>query len=240
MLNTSTIQSVFTSACKRWDQPHPEYTSGFDSRSSEQGMLALFYGGLAHAADYNWLNAGRALIDKTYLNLLWQVEKIPNLQAVPPEKIAMSLDQFIRNNLAPVWHDLTSMEESEQRKLSKAWTTLLADSCFGSIQHTQAASYLAFYLFPMLPVIPFRPEFVSVLNNLGFDTQSNQSGDFFDTADQVYRHVKPRLQTFPAPQVSHPNSEDKTAMHHILNNSDWWHRRLFVGCLVECSIAHDA
>jgi len=85
------IKAAHAVALARWETPFPGFASGHDPRTSDNALLTLLYGGLVHAADHDWLNAGRRLIDKTYIDMLWHVQDLTNMRAIRPEQIAAAL-----------------------------------------------------------------------------------------------------------------------------------------------------
>ncbi len=65
MLHNIPIDTAYSVALTRWQTPFSGFTSGHDNRTSDKALLTLVYGGLEHAANHEWLNAGRRLIDRT-------------------------------------------------------------------------------------------------------------------------------------------------------------------------------
>ena len=106
------IQAAVQSANNRWQSPFPGFTSGSDIRTSDNALLVHLYGGLEHAANNDWLNAGRRLIDKTYVDMLWHVQNLLPLRACKPESVAASLDTFITEEIKPAWPGLYQLDEA--------------------------------------------------------------------------------------------------------------------------------
>ena len=87
MCTNIALEAAHARALDRWARPFPGFTSGHDPRTSDQGLLTCLYGSLEHAARHEWLNAGRRLIDKTYLGMLWHVQDLTDLRGVRAEQI---------------------------------------------------------------------------------------------------------------------------------------------------------
>jgi hypothetical protein len=81
-----------------WNNANPKVGTGFDRRSSNNGLLAIMYGSLERAHHFNWLNAGRTLVDKTYIQLLFQAKQLTAI-SVTHHDITLQLELFVRANL---------------------------------------------------------------------------------------------------------------------------------------------
>jgi hypothetical protein len=57
--NTMKNLIINSSIDANWSSPSPLVGSGFDSRSSDNALLAIMYGSLERASRFGWLNAGR-------------------------------------------------------------------------------------------------------------------------------------------------------------------------------------
>ncbi len=88
-----------------WQQPHPAFASGLDSRSSDNALLLQCYGSLVRAAGHDWQNGGRTLVDKTYLRILGDCAAL-DYQGLTTDELAARLDGFVRRELAPRWTSL--------------------------------------------------------------------------------------------------------------------------------------
>lgn len=167
MIHCLPIKAAHSVALARWQTTFPEFASGHDSRTSDNALLTSLYGGLAHAADHEWLNAGRRLIDKTYIEMLWHVQGLGSMRACRPEQISASLDNFIQGMLRRQWRDLSILSPAAQDKLTVAWVREIARTCFGSLHSELAASRLLLYLCPMLPVFNLSRGHLLALEQLG-------------------------------------------------------------------------
>ena len=74
MPRSFSLEQAHSATLRRWQAPFPGFTSGQDPRTSDNALLVLTYGGLDQAARHAWLNAGRRLIDKTYVEILRHVQ----------------------------------------------------------------------------------------------------------------------------------------------------------------------
>ena len=220
------LHDAHAASLARWRAPFAGFASGHDPRTSDQALLGLTYGSLVHAARYDWSNAGRRLIDKTYVDMLWHVQQLTNLRAVRPEQVSAALDAFIGDAVQAQWHELAQLSPRQAFDLAADWVHQLAGRCFGSIQSELAASRLAFYLFPMLPLFNLSSGHIIALRRLGYPPEAPGYHGFADAAMSAYDAHKPVLLTFPAPPV------DTTTQRHdlvsaLLRETDWWPRRVF-------------
>jgi hypothetical protein len=221
------FQMAHAAALARWDRPFPGFASGHDRRTSDQGLLTLTYGGLAHAARYQWLNAGRRLIDKTYVDMLMQVQGLSDLRSVRPEQIAAALDRFIVDLVQPVWADLAQLSEAERLETAISWVEYLAGNGFGSIYVEHAASRLLFFLCPMLPVFNLGQDRLLALNAEGHPPERPDYRAFAQAAAAAYRAHLPQLATLPPPVPSVADPQQNGLIADLLVHSDWWSRRVF-------------
>ncbi|MCB1800353.1 MAG: hypothetical protein KDI82_01565 [Gammaproteobacteria bacterium] len=214
-------------ALQRWNDPFPGFASGHDRRTSDAALLGQFYGGLEYAAAHDWLNAGRRLIDKTYVDMLWHVQELTRMRARQPEQIAAALDDFIRDLVAPRWPTLWSLPEIEKQALAVDWVEYLAGHGFGSLHSEAAASRLLFYLCPMLPVFNLSTGHQLGLLAMNGTAESDSYRDFSAHAQLAYGRIAPSLSTVTRPTAMIGDRAQATVVDRVLDDSDWWERRVF-------------
>ena len=221
------LEQAAAAALHRWEAPFPGFTSGGDPRSSDNALLVLTYGGLEHAARHDWLNAGRRLIDKTYIDILWHVQQLTDMRACNAERIAAALDDFIRTQIAPKWASFGTLPTKDKGRLATNWVEHLAANAFGSLQSEPAASRLLFYLCPMLPVFNFSRGHLIALEHLGFPISEPRYRTFATTAEHVYRELSTTLNTTTYPTPYFGDTEQHQLVRNLLDHSEWWPRRVF-------------
>ena len=227
MLSKNALEQAVASALHRWEAPFPGFTSGRDPRSSDNALLVLTYGGLEHAARHDWLNAGRRLIDKTYIDILWHVQQLTDMRACNAERVAAALDDFIRAHIAPAWESLWTLPAQDKARLATDWVEHLAANGFGSLHSEPAASRLLFYLCPMLPVFNFSRGHLIALEHRGFSTPDPRYRAFATTAADAYRELSTPLDTATYPTPYFGDTERHGLIRHLLDHGDWWPRRVF-------------
>jgi hypothetical protein len=223
----STIDAAHAAALARWSQPFAGFTSGRDPRTSDRALLTLLYGGLEHAARYDWQNAGRRLIDKTYVDMLWHVQGLANLRVARPEQIAAALDGFVTGTVRPRWQDLGHLTPDEAMEVAAAWVEQMAARCFGSVCSELAASRLMFFLFPMLPVFNLSGGHLRALEQAGHAAATKGYRGFAQSAAAAYREAHPMLRRLPIPPVSLDDPKSGPLIQGLLAKTDWWPRRVF-------------
>jgi hypothetical protein len=217
-------------ALDRWTRPFPGFASGHDKRTSDEALLTLTYGGLVHAAQYEWLNAGRRLIDKTYIDMLLHVQGLSGLGGVRAERIAAALDSFIVELVRPAWRELSELDDDGRLALSVAWVEQMASNCFGSIHSETMASCLMFYLFPMLPVFNLGQDRRMALVKLGHPPDGHSYRAFAHAAMIGYQECLPRLSALPHPPLAASvRDPDPRLLYlgNLLTRTDWWTRAVF-------------
>lgn len=200
-----------------WHQANPLVGSGQDSRSSENGLLTIFYGNLERASQYEWLNAGRTLIDKTYISILWQAAKLPAI-GVNSHEIACALDSFIRQRLQPLWAELDDLSHDAKHQLAIELVQEAAAQLFGSHTQTIAASWLLYYLCPQLPVFPLP---------VNIEQSGVTYADHHQQCRARLKQVLPKIHS-SAPKAHFGNEKEKRIIDQVLNSSDWWLRYCFI------------
>jgi hypothetical protein len=204
-----------------WQQPHPAFASGNDARSSENALLLQLYGSLVKAAGCGWQNAGRTLVDKTYLRILKDCSGL-DFQGLSVDELAARLDGFIRQELAPRWGQIAESRGAEGLPLA----TELLDACslalFASAQVHRATRQLLFYLCPQLPLLPC-------------PSDSQQSSD---EQLQAYQTLLPQLPVLPRPQQFAGDAQQQALIRQLIEGSDWWRRRVLAAWQVEIAQTH--
>lgn len=204
-------QQAHDIALARWARPHPAFASGHDPRSSDNAVLVLFYGSLAKAARYDWLNAGRTLVDKTYLRILWTVRALPP-NGLSFDELASRLDSFVRTELKPRWTELEGLQDGVRQSIAPALVEQARLQLFGPDGSTDAASEILFYLCPQLPVMPCR---------------KLEAGGYTDLVTEIHERLageaKDRLSL---PQAVYGQDQERQLVDSLLARSDWWQRRV--------------
>ncbi|MCO7564532.1 hypothetical protein NJI34_18770 [Pseudomonas sp. S 311-6] len=188
-----------------WSRPHPAFASGMDARSSENALLLQFHGSLVKAAGLGWQNAGRTLVDKTYLRILKDCFGL-DFHGFAEDELAARLDGFIRQALAPRWGQIIGSGGSEGLPLASE----LLDACNGALfasERLQAATHqVLFYLCPHLPFLP------------GF-------GELAQGAEQ-HQALVCSLPPLPRPQQFAGSTQQQVLIRQLVEGSDWWGRRV--------------
>jgi hypothetical protein len=221
------LELAHASALERWQTPCPTFTSGHDPRTTDEGLLGLTYGGLLQASRYEWLNAGRRLIDKTYIDMLWHVQGLIRWRTPRPEQIAADLDNVIRARIAPAWRDLPGMNVDRKRALAGEWVEAAARECFGSQASEVAASRLLFFLCPILPVFNLSRGHLEALRRLGHEVAGTSYREYAAAAWSAYANAAPRLATLDRPEPTFGNERQQAVVREVMAGTDWWQRRVF-------------
>ncbi|MBE9398219.1 hypothetical protein IOQ59_13235 [Pontibacterium sp. N1Y112] len=209
-----------------WNTPSQQVGSGYDARSSENGLLTIMYGSLEHASRFEWLNAGRTLVDKTYINILWQAADLPPT-GVDRTRMASDLDAFVRAHLQPLWQEFEHLTHDEKHQLTIKLVERAANDVFGTGYQEEASSWLLYYLCPPLPVFPMN----DVLRNVIADTQGksvlNSYAEYHQACRQQFSHLLPHIHS-TAPAAEYGTVREIDAINQILRGSDWWQRRCLI------------
>lgn len=218
------LSILIQQAQQQWHSPRPIWNA-FDLRSSDNGLLNSFYSNLHHAADHEWLNGGRALIDKTYLQMLWTVTEMDDLSSIPPERTATALDQIIREMIAPKWPLST-----HQGNLAVLFDTAKR-SLFLSQEHPVATSWLFFYLFADQPLFPIRANLCHRIQQ--HTPQLDPSIDYpaycQHCTDLMLQDIPMTLQNaIPLPSQQHGNADENARISKLLTTSNWWLRNFWL------------
>jgi len=222
-------RDIFTS----WSTPCSQVGSGFDSRSSENGLLVIMYGSLERASHFGWLNAGRTLVDKTYIHLLWQAKQVPSF-GLTHHDIAPQLELFIRAHLQPRWDEMKGLTPNEAEQLAIDLVRLAASDLFGSCYQEEAASWLLYYLCPQLPIFPISACFQKAINQ---PQAIKHVDDIPQSYESYYRACQARYNKLPSqthgdyPTASYGNNQAQVIIEQLLINSDWWSRHCFLNYL---------
>ena len=216
-----------------WCSANAAVGSGFDSRSSDNGLLLIMYGSVERASHFGWLNAGRTLVDKTYIHLLLQAKQLSGF-GVTHHDIAPQLELFVRASLQPIWADIEKMSVITKQELATHLVNLAASTLFGSSHQAQAASWLLFYLCPQLPIFPVTDYLDDALihNNAVTPTDKPYQGiscyqDYQASAQALYEKLQPLIQCVP-PTANYGNEKEQAMVNSILISSDWWKRHYFL------------
>lgn len=216
-----------------WATPSTLVGSGHDARSSQNGLLTIMYGSLEHAARFDWLNAGRTLVDKTYINILWQAADLP-ATGVDRTRMASDLDAFVRSQLEPIWDEFDHMSHDERHSLAVALVDRCASTVFGSGYQEEAASWLLYYLCPQLPIFPMNDALCTAAADTQDRSDLNGYSDYHAVCRQQLTRLLPHIHTTP-PKAEYGTKREVEAINHILRASDWWLRRSFIQHLLNGS-----
>lgn len=220
----------------QWSTPCSQVGTGFDIRSSENGLLTMMYGSLERASHFGWLNAGRTLVDKTYIQLLWQAKQLPSF-GLTHHDIATQLELFIRAHLQPIWVDIDTITLVKKQKLANSLINIAASTLFGDRHQEQAASWLLFYLCPQLPIFPVTHRLLNAISQshtLTSIKESHQTVDYNNNqiaTRYLYEKSQP-LNHYVLPTASYGNEKEQTIINTMLINSDWWSRYCFLHYLL--------
>ena len=217
-------EALSSEVLDRWSNPHPDFASGRDPRTSERGLLGLFYGNINRAAAFNWLNAGRTLIDKTFLRILWTTESLEST-GLSFDEMASRVDHFVRQELAPLWDELDELDHEQRHELALQLVEKAATGLLGSQYNESAASRLLFFLCPQLPVFPFSYGHLQVLLELCPEAQISNYADYHSVCRQLLAKNLPKV--YPQlPESLGQDNNEYVAVNQILSQGDWWPRRI--------------
>lgn len=219
-IHTSTLQH------SGWNTPSPLVGSGHDARSSENGLLAIMYGSLEYASRFEWLNAGRTLVDKTYINILWQAADLP-FNGVDRTRMASNLDAFIRAHLQPLWHEFEHLTHDEKHQLTIDLITRAANDIFGTDYQEEAASWLLYYLCPQLPVFPMSDTLINAVADAHGKSVLNGYAGYHQVCRQQFSHLLPHIHS-SAPAAEYGTPREVEVIDQMLRGCDWWQRRCLV------------
>lgn len=198
-----------------WPQPHPRFASGMDPRSSDNALLLQFYGSLAKAAGFGWQNAGRTLVDKTYLRILKECLDL-DFQGLSVDELASRLDGFIRQALVPRWGQITASRGADNLPLAAELLEGCSVALFDSVQVHSATRSLLFYLCPQLPLLPYPGE----------PDASNEA------QLQCHQASLLRLPVLPRPTQYAGDAHQQALIRQLIEGCDWWRRRVLAAWLV--------
>ena len=153
---TLDLSSARRFAKERWSTPNPHFSHGQDLRSSDQGLLSGLFGGLVRAVEHGHQNAGRVLVDRTDIRILWESYQFP-LPVRELDYCCRELDLFVRDSIFPIWETVSRQSafsiEDEDVKL-EGWCRYIAEDIFGHEEYLAQTSVLLFFLCPGLPIFP--------------------------------------------------------------------------------------
>lgn len=203
-----------------WQQPHPAFASGRDVRSSENALLLQFYGSLVKAAGCGWQNAGRTLVDQTYLRILKDCSGL-DFQGLSVDELAARLDSFIRHELAPRWAQIAESRGAEALQLAAELLEACSLALFASARVQAATHQLLFYLCPQLPLLPC----------------PSDPRQHADAQLQAFQPLLAQLPVLPRPRQFAGDAQQQALIRQLIEGSDWWRRRVLADWL---GAAHSA
>lgn len=206
-----------------WLHPHPAFASGMDARSSENALLLNFHGSVAKAAGLGWQNAGRTLVDKTYLRILRDCFGLDFL-GFSEDELAARLDGFIRQALAPRWEQIVGNRGAEGLPLANQLLKACNLALFASEHMQTPTRQVLFYLCPQLPQLPYLSE--------------PQKG--IDNPLQAYQALLAELPVLPRPQQFAGDAHQQALIRQLIEDSDWWPRRVVAAWQAEVAHARRA
>jgi len=194
-----------------WTTPSPHWGTGIDPRSSEGGLFSLFYATLERASHYQWLNAGRTLVDKTYLTILCKAQQC-SMQGIQPTELASRLDTFIRGELVERWTELDDLDHETRHTLALELHSKASDVMFpGDAAGEITSSQILFYLVPQLPFFP-----------MPADAQGSYA-DWHQECRGQLALALPHLTEAPLPAV-YGDEKAQRFVEARLKQGDWWQR----------------
>lgn len=221
LLDNQRLVRLSEQLCRSWPLPHPAFASGKDPRSSDNALLLLFYGNLAKAAAVDWQNAGRTLVDKTYLRILKECFGL-DFQGLSADELAARLDGFIRQTLAPRWEYITASRCAEGLPLAAELIEACSVALFDNARVHTVTRQLLFYLCPQLPLLPCVDE-----------PQTR-------TEEQLQTHqaLLLRLPVLPRPKQFAGDAHQQALIRQLIEGCDWWRRRVLAASQVETAQVH--
>ena len=223
--NISNIDSAYQNVQNLWHNPNPLWGTGIDIRSSENILLLSFYGSLVSEEKKGWLNAGRRLIDKTDINMLWHAKYITPMSSVTCEKIAACLDDYIQQYIALNWTQLCSPTHEQGIKYAYELTTKATEDLFSSLKSTVAATNLLFFMFPQLPIYPFSRGHVASLEKLGYSPSDNYE-EYCIAFKNFQKEIKPKTEGLEHLKATAGNENQQKLITKIVKETDWQERRI--------------
>lgn len=215
------VDKARAALAKRWCSPHPGFSSGQDPRSSERGLLQLFYGSMDHAARYQWHNGGRTLVDRTYLSILWAALELEAL-SIGFETLASNLDRFIRLHLAERWNELDELDHEARHQLAIKLVEQACEQLFGSRCSDRHASSVLLYLCPQLPLFPYSQSHQLSLQALLPQQPITGYADYHRVCRALLAYNLPLICATPLPTADTTMPQ----LNSLLSQSDWWPRLL--------------
>ncbi len=200
LMDNRDLIHISDNLCTHWQHPNPLFAGGNDHRSSENSLLLLFYGNLHKAAGYNWQNAGRTLIDKTYLRILGLCTDM-DMQGLSTDELAARLDSFIRRELMPRWQLVRQSHGSEGLELAQELLDSAGHALFEAPSMHKQTSQILFYLCPQLPLLVSEQP-------LACQEQLNT------------------LPVLPRPLTFAGDAQQQALIRQLIEGSDWWRRRV--------------
>lgn len=229
-MNTQIQENAALLISNNWATPSPLVGSGHDARSSENGLLSIMYGSLERASRFDWLNAGRTLVDKTYINILLQAAEL-DANGVTTTELASRLDAFVRAELEPLWAEFEGLEHDPKHQLAVELVDKCAATVLGSGHQPEAASWLLYYLCPQLPVFPMHAALKAELAAKQDLTVDSDYADFHAACRRQFARALPHIHS-PAPAALYGDKRELEIINQILRGSDWWQRRCFLQHLI--------
>ncbi|MEH6467385.1 MAG: hypothetical protein V7722_07105 [Porticoccus sp.] len=226
-MNTEGCNSITQQTVSEWLQPNKKVGGGHDARSSINGMLSIFYGSLERASQCGWLNAGRTLVDKTYIDILWQAAKLPTL-GTTSQHIASDLDTYMRKELQPIWPEIEHLNHQQKQQQAYELITVAADNVFGSGYQEECASWLLYYLCPQLPVFPFNEQLNAALTErLHLSELAENYQQYSQRCCDLYSRMLPKIDAIK-PKAEYGDKRDINTIDQLMRASDWWQRHCFI------------
>ncbi|RRC99344.1 hypothetical protein [Amphritea balenae] len=226
-MKTDICSAIAQKTHQQWNLPSSLVGGGHDARSSTNGLLTIFYGNLERAAQFGWLNAGRTLVDKTYLSILWQAAEL-NANGYDFTKMASNLDAFVRAELEPRWLEFEQLSHDEKHLLTIDLIEQAAAEIFGSGYHEQSAAWLIFFLCPQLPVFPITADLQhKVSKRLHCEQPAEDYAGYHQQCRQLFCRMLPHIHDSTL-KATYGSERDRNNVNQVLRGSDWWQRYCFI------------
>jgi hypothetical protein len=237
MLDEDSLEKAAISAQLAWKTSFPGFTSGHDLRTSTNALLVEFFGNVKNASEHEWQNAGRRIIDKTFISMMMHVHSLTAIKSVTPERISASLDNFLQKEVAKYWREI-SLNQFTNLDLALNWHKQLSITVIGSNPADSFTSYLMFYMLPSFPVIPISKGSLISLD-IPLDTPISLIHEMvyknFDDFKARYANSE-KLCAPPEPIFG--TDREMSMINELLLNTDWWQRNLFHHYLIEGTKQH--
>lgn len=229
MITEQLQQSANSLHSQYWLHPNTLVGTGDDKRSSEDGLLTIFYGTMANAAQLQWNLSTSTIIDGAYLKILWQAINLEPLTSTDQD-IAAALQVFILTEIEPLWEEFDMMSHDEKHEQAIRLIKLASVRLFGTEKQERAASWLLYYLLPQLPIFPMNKALCIAVTKLQHQEKALSYVDYHATCRNQLSRLLPYIHSgSPTPAKSaFGTKEERKFVDDALKNGNWWQRCCFI------------